>query len=53
MFQSESTLFGCLLAALLEADTISEVYMTAMGLEPTLTKFVNEHSTIYLTKFND
>ena len=30
----------------LETATISEVYVTATGLEPTTTKFVNEHSTI-------
>ena len=38
---------------LLERGTISEVWVTATGLEPTTTYFVNEHSTIWPNWTND
>ena len=44
-FQSESTLYSCLNAKelLLETGAKSEISVTATGLEPITTEFVNEH----------
>ena len=33
-------------SSLFETDAISEVQVTARGMKPTTTQFVNEHSTI-------
>ena len=41
-FQSESTLYSCLNGAKSEGE------VTATGLEPRTTEFLNEHSTIWL-----
>ena len=46
-FQSESTLYSCLNASLLEAGAKSEGEVTVTGLEPRTTQFLNKHSTIW------